>query len=125
MRNFLITLAFTLMSALTLAILASHVGEPVRAQAIVGRMTPPAPDPTARPPYGIAIKRPLIAGACKGCPWGALSYVAAEAMKPYGYDVQVCWVCWSTYGPREVADKALARLRAGKIKGRKLRVTRI
>ena len=34
-------------------------------------------------------------------------------MKPYGYDVQVCWVCWSTYGPREVADKDKPVMPAG------------
>jgi len=71
-----------------------------------GKTTPPPPDPSAHPPYGIAAKRPLVAGACKGCPWGALAYAVNAAMKPYGYDVQVCWVCWSSYGPREVADKA-------------------
>jgi uncharacterized protein len=70
-----------------------------------GSITPLPPDPTARPPYGIEIKRPLLAAACKGCPWGAIGYAVVDAMKPYGYDVQICWVCWSSYGPREVADK--------------------
>ena len=70
-----------------------------------GTITPAPPDPTAHPPFGIAVNRPLVAGACKGCPWGALAYAVTAAMKPYGYDVQVCWVCWSTFGPREVADK--------------------
>lgn len=70
-----------------------------------GAITPAPPDPTARPPYGIQVGRPLVAAACKGCPWGALAYAVAAAMKPYGYDIQVCWVCWSTFGPREVADK--------------------
>jgi TRAP transporter TAXI family solute receptor len=71
-----------------------------------GTITPAPPDPTARPPYGIEAKRPLLAAACKGCPWGAMAYAVAAAMKPYGYDVQVCWVCWSSFGPREVADKS-------------------
>jgi len=70
-----------------------------------GVITPAQPDPTARPPYGIEVKRPLVAAACKGCPWGALAYAVNAAMSPYGYDVQVCWVCWSSYGPREVADR--------------------
>src|SRR6185437_1237462 len=26
-------------------------------------------------------------------------------MKPYGYDVQICFVCWSNFGPREMADR--------------------
>jgi hypothetical protein len=70
-----------------------------------GTITPAPPDPTAHPPYGITAKRPLLAAACKGCPWGAMAYAVTAAMQPYGYDVQVCWVCWSSYGPREVADK--------------------
>jgi TRAP-type uncharacterized transport system substrate-binding protein len=55
--------------------------------------------------FGIAAKRPVFAGACKACPWGVLAKVTAEALKPYGYDTVVCWVCWSTFGPREMADK--------------------
>ena len=29
-----------------------------------------------------------------------------EALKFYGYEVKVCWVCWSTFGPREMGDKS-------------------
>ncbi|MBV9505851.1 MAG: hypothetical protein JO323_12680 [Acidobacteriia bacterium] len=54
---------------------------------------------------GIDIKRPVFAGACKACPWGVLAAITQAALKSYGYDVQVCWVCWSNYGPREMADK--------------------
>ncbi len=54
---------------------------------------------------GIEIKRPVFAGACKACPWGVLAAITQAAMKPYGYDVVICWVCWSNYGPREMADK--------------------
>ena len=77
----------------------------VMLHAQTGTVTPAPPDPSAHPPYGIAAKRPLVAGACKGCPWGSLAYAVNAALKPYGYDAQVCWVCWSSYGPREVADK--------------------
>jgi len=56
-------------------------------------------------PTGIDIKKPVFAGACKACPWGVLGFVTQEALKPYGYDVKVCWVCWSNFGPREMADK--------------------
>ncbi|HTH95967.1 MAG TPA: TAXI family TRAP transporter solute-binding subunit [Stellaceae bacterium] len=56
-------------------------------------------------PTGIDLKRPLFAGACKGCPWGVLASVVKDALKPAGYDVQICWVCWSVYGPREMADR--------------------
>jgi len=54
---------------------------------------------------GIDIKRPLFAGACKACPWGVLAFVTQAALKPYGYDVKVCWVCWGSFGPRQMADK--------------------
>jgi len=54
---------------------------------------------------GIALHRPVFAGACKACPWGVLAEVTKEAMKPFGYDVVICWVCWSNFGPREMADK--------------------
>lgn len=54
---------------------------------------------------GIDIKRPVFAGACKACPWGVLAAITQAALKPYGYDVQICWVCWSNYGPREMSDK--------------------
>jgi TRAP-type uncharacterized transport system substrate-binding protein len=56
-------------------------------------------------PTGIDVKRPLFGGACKACPWGVLASVTKEALAPAGYDVQICWVCWSSYGPREMADK--------------------
>src|SRR5579872_7088394 len=56
-------------------------------------------------PTGIDIKRPVFAGACKACPWGVLAAVTRAALSFYGYDVQVCWVCWSTFGPREMADR--------------------
>ena len=54
---------------------------------------------------GIAAKRPVFAGACKACPWGILASVTAKALSYYGYDTQICWVCWSNFGPREMADK--------------------
>ncbi|MFL6415112.1 MAG: TAXI family TRAP transporter solute-binding subunit [Bryobacteraceae bacterium] len=57
-------------------------------------------------PTGIEIKRPVFAGACKACPWGVLAAITQAALKPDGYDVKICWVCWSNFGPREMADKA-------------------
>lgn len=63
--------------------------------------------------YGIATKRPVFAGACKACPWGVLASVMAAAMKPMGYRFVICWVCWSTYGPREMADRTIPRMPAG------------
>jgi len=53
----------------------------------------------------IQAKTPVIAGACKACPWGVLAKVTADALEFYGYRPVLCWVCWSSYGPREMADK--------------------
>lgn len=43
--------------------------------------------------YGYAVKKPVIAGACHFCPWGALADVVIAAMKPYGWDVHACYNC--------------------------------
>jgi hypothetical protein len=53
----------------------------------------------------IAAKKPVFAGACKACPWGILAKVTADALSFYGYQTTVCWVCWSSFGPREMGDK--------------------
>ena len=66
-----------------------------------------------RPPEGsatgvspaILAKKPVFAGACKACPWGILAKVTADALSYYGYQTTICWVCWSSFGPREMADK--------------------
>lgn len=53
----------------------------------------------------IAAKKPVFAGACKACPWGILARVTADALSYYGYQTTICWVCWSSFGPRQMADK--------------------
>ena len=53
----------------------------------------------------IAAKKPVFAGACKACPWGILARVTADALSYYGYETTICWVCWSSFGPREMGDK--------------------
>ena len=53
----------------------------------------------------IAAKKPVFAGACKACPWGILAKVTADALRFYGFETTICWVCWSNFGPREMADK--------------------
>ena len=45
--------------------------------------------------------------------WGVLAAITQEALKSYGYDVKVCWVCWSTFGPREMGDKTKPELPPG------------
>jgi len=56
---------------------------------------------------GFAVKKPVFGGACKLCPWGSLADVVKEALQPYGWDIQICYVCAG--GPRA------ARLVAGKV----------
>jgi TRAP-type uncharacterized transport system substrate-binding protein len=53
----------------------------------------------------ILAKTPVFAGACKACPWGILAKVTADALSFYGYRTTICWVCWSTFGSREMGDK--------------------
>ena len=45
----------------------------------------------------------MFGGACKVCPWGALAEIVKAAMKPYGYDVQICYHCFRADAPRIVA----------------------
>lgn len=42
---------------------------------------------------GIASKRPVFGGSCPACPWGAIGEVVRDAMKPDGWDVQICYSC--------------------------------
>jgi TRAP-type uncharacterized transport system substrate-binding protein len=69
----------------------------------------PAPLPAQSSPSGasatILAKTPVFAGACKACPWGILAKVTADALSFYGYQTKICWVCWSSYGPREMGDR--------------------
>lgn len=50
-------------------------------------------------------KRPILGGACPFCPWGALADKVKEAMKPLGYDVQVCYNCSGADSIRMVAER--------------------
>lgn len=52
---------------------------------------------------GIAVKRPVFGGACKVCPWGAVAEIVRDAMKPYGWDVRICYHCARADAPRIVA----------------------
>jgi uncharacterized protein len=49
-------------------------------------------------------KRPVFGGACRVCPWGAMAEVVQAAMKPYGYDVQICYNCNAVDAPRIVSE---------------------
>jgi TRAP transporter TAXI family solute receptor len=56
------------------------------------------------PTTGIKLKKPVLGGACKICPWGALGEIVQTAMRPYGYDVQMCYNCNFAAAPLIVAD---------------------
>src|SRR5438445_9453105 len=58
---------------------------------------------------GYAARRPVFGGACPACPGGAMADIVKAAMKPHGWDVQVCY--YGAGGPREarlVSAKAMA-----------------
>ena len=38
-------------------------------------------------------REPIMAGACPTCIWGPLAAWTRDAVKPYGYNVRVCWNC--------------------------------
>ena len=65
------------------------------------------PEQAAKPAASTTItaKKPVFAGACKACPWGILAKVTADALGFYDYQTTICWVCWSSFGPREMGDK--------------------
>jgi len=48
---------------------------------------------------GFDLKKPVVGAACPTCPWGAMAIVVKEAMKHYGWDIQICYYCAG--GPRE------------------------
>jgi uncharacterized protein len=55
--------------------------------------------------YGIAVKRPVLQGACRNCPWGALGDAVKKMMVPYGYNVAVCYTCDRADGVRIVSKR--------------------
>jgi uncharacterized protein len=58
--------------------------------------------PAASQEVGLAVKKPVVAAACKLCPWGAAADVLKEALKPAGYDLQICYTCSRSNNPRYV-----------------------
>lgn len=61
-----------------------------------------SPSPSAAQELGLAAKKPVVAAACKLCPWGAIADVLKEALKPQGYDLQICYTCSRGNNPRYV-----------------------
>ncbi len=90
------SIAVGLAAALSLASALVRTTGPIHSPASTGQ---------AQVSASIAAKAPVIAGACKACPWGILAKVTADALSYYGYHATVCWVCWSTFGPRQMGDK--------------------
>jgi uncharacterized protein len=69
------------------------------------------------PALGIAAKKPVLGAACKVCPWGALAEVVQTALRPYGYEVQICYTCARADAPRIVAGAKLPPPYRGGIPG--------
>jgi len=42
---------------------------------------------------GFALKKPVAGAACPQCPWGSMAEVLKAAIKPYGWDIQICYYC--------------------------------
>ena len=49
-------------------------------------------------------KKPVFGGACGLCLWEAMADVVQAAMKPYDYDVQICYNCNAADAPRIVSE---------------------
>jgi uncharacterized protein len=96
-------LAVFLFSAL-IASWLDHASVPVRAAGIGGDARGAAAASAAAGKSGISEKKPVFGGACKICPWGAMAEVVKSAMKPYGYDVQICYNCNGAEAPRIVSQ---------------------
>src|SRR5204862_1513528 len=62
---------------------------------------------------GYAARKPIIAGAGPTAPWGAMAEIVKTAMKPYGWDIQICYGCAG--GPRlaRLVSKAALATPAG------------
>ncbi len=58
--------------------------------------------PSAAEELGLAAKKPVVAAACKLCPWGTIADVLKQALKPQGYDLQICYTCSRGNNPRYV-----------------------
>jgi len=56
---------------------------------------------------GINLKKPVFGGACRLCPWGAMAQVVKDAMKFYGYNVQICHNCNAAAAPVIVSEAKL------------------
>jgi uncharacterized protein len=55
---------------------------------------------------GYATHKPIVGGACPGCPWGAMAEVVRAAMKPYGWDIQICYYCAGSAREARLVSKA-------------------
>jgi uncharacterized protein len=81
-----------------------------------GAAAPPAAKPVPPPAvtrvqgeeWGIAVKRPVLQGACKSCPWGSLADVVKKMMAFAGYDVGICYSCSGADATRTVAKRLVS-----------------
>ena len=78
------------------------------AQQIANAQNTTAPQ-TGKSDTGFAVKRPIFGGSCPTCPWGSIAEIVRAALKPYGWDVQICYYCaGGARAARLVAGAAMA-----------------
>jgi len=83
----------------------------------LGTVRPAENAAASQPAIGIAARKPVLGAACKVCPWGVVAEIVRTAMKPYGYDVQICYHCARADAPRIVAGAQMPPPYRGGIPG--------
>jgi TRAP transporter TAXI family solute receptor len=76
---------------------ASAAQAQVQPPVLAGRLLPSQ--------YGIAAKRPVVGASCSVCPWGAIAEILRTAMRPVGYELQICYNCSQTESTRIVSAR--------------------
>ena len=93
-----------LLTVLCIELAASRSGA-VSAQQVPEGYTP-------LPSHGFAAKKPVMAGACDSCPWGALADIVKAASKDTQWDIQICYTCSTANSIRLPANHKLPPLRS-------------
>ena len=75
---------------------------------LLGGSTVLAKQRSAQAETGFAVKKPVIAASGRLAPWGAIAEIFREAIRPYGWDVQICYNCAG--GPEEARFVFEARM---------------
>jgi TRAP transporter TAXI family solute receptor len=83
----------------------------VAASFLIADVQNAATSQSGRPETGYALKKPVFGGATQTNGWGAIGVIVKEAMKHYGWDVQLCTSCaGAARAARLVAAAAVPRV---------------